>query len=255
MFTNQIKSIYQRRKKMNTYRKNAVMTGILYFLGTAFGVTGGLVGGKVLASLISGVPLVGVDMLSLAAADSAKLTWGACLTILMAISLVGMTVFLYPVMRKASKELAMGMILFRGALEGIFYFMTALNILTMVALGSQYMTAGAESAVLQTIGNVLYQFGKIQAPVGSIIFLIGAMCIYITFYRTRLIPRWLSIWGFVAVVASLASALLKFFNLDTGIGFYLDMAGMFPQELVMAVWLIVKGFNSSALAALSAKTE
>ncbi len=34
---------------MNTYRKNAVMTGILYFLGTAFGVSGGLIGGKVLS--------------------------------------------------------------------------------------------------------------------------------------------------------------------------------------------------------------
>ena len=236
---------------MNTYRKNAVMTGILYFLGTAFGVTGGLVGGEVLRSFISGVPLTGVDMLSLAAADSAKLTWGACLTILMGISLVGMTVFLYPVMRKASKELAMGMILFRGALEGTFYFMTALNILTMVALGNQYMAAGAESVVLQTIGNVLYQFGNLQAPVSSIIFLIGAMCIYIAFFRTRLIPRWLSVWGFIAVAASLASALMKFFHLDTGIGFYLEIGGMFPQELVMAVWLIVKGFNQPALAVLS----
>jgi hypothetical protein len=240
---------------MNTYRKNAVMTGILYFLGTAFGVTGGLVGGEVLRSFISGVLLVGVDMLSLAAADSAKLTWGASFTILMAISLIGMTVFLYPVMRKASKEMAMGLVLFRGALEGVFYFLTALNILTMVALGKQYMTAGADSAVLQTIGNVLYQFGKLQAPVGSIIFLIGAMCIYITFYRARLIPRWISIWGFIAVAASLASALLKYFNLDTGIGFYLEMGSMFPQELVMAVWLIVKGFNQPALVALADNKE
>jgi hypothetical protein len=70
-----------------------------------------------------------------------------------------------------------------------------------------------------------------------------------------LIPRWISVWGFIAVAASLTAALLKFFHVDTGIGFYLDIAGMFPQELVMAVWLIVKGFNSSAIAALSAKTE
>ena len=239
---------------MNTYRMNAVMTGVLYFLGTVFGILGAIIGGEVLTSLVSGTPLVGVDMLSLVATNSSRLTWGAFLTFMMGISLVAMTIFLYPVMRKASNELAMGMILFRGALEGIFYFSSALIILTLVALGNNYIAGGADSVVLQSISNVLYQFENLKAPVSSIIFLIGATFIYLTFYRTRLIPRWLSVWGFIAVVTSMSAALLKFFQMDTGFGFYLEMV-MFPQELVMAVWLIVKGFNPSAIAALSAKTE
>jgi hypothetical protein len=244
----------QQGEKMNTYRKNAVMTGVLYFLGTVFGVSGALIGGEVLTSLISGKPLTGVDMLSLAAANSSRLTWGAFFTFMMGISLVGMTVFLYPVLRKASKELAMGMVLFRGALEGIFYFLSTLTFLTLIAVGNTYAATGSDSAVLQTIGNLLYQFEALKAPVSSIIFLIGCTCIYLTFYRTRLIPRWLSVWGFIAVVTSMASALLNFFHMDTGYGFYLEMV-MFPQEIAMAVWLIVKGFNPSAIAALSAKTD
>jgi hypothetical protein len=229
------------------------MAGALYFLGTVFGVSGTLIGGEVLTSIISGKPLVGVDMLGLAAADSSQLTVGAFFYFMMGISLVAMTVFLYPVIRKVSKELAMGMILFRGALEGIFYFSSALIILTLVALSNEYTATGADSAVLQSIGNVLYQFENLKAPVSSIIFLIGATCIYLSFYRTRLIPRWLSVWGFIAVVTSMAATLLNFFHMDPGIGFYLEMV-MFPQELVMAVWLIVKGFNPSAMAALPAKT-
>jgi hypothetical protein len=239
---------------MNTYRINSVMAGALYFLGTVFGVLGAVIGGEVLTSIISGKPVAGVDILGLAAADSSRLTMGAFLTLMMGISLVAMTVFLYPVIRKASKELAMGMVLFRGALEGIFYFVTTLNILTLVAIGNEYIATGADSATLQSIGNVLYQFENLKAPVSSIIFLIGATCIYLTFYRTRLIPRWLSVWGLIAVVTSMAAALLNFFHMDTGYGFYLEMV-MFPQELVMAVWLIVKGFSPSALAALSAKTR
>jgi hypothetical protein len=48
---------------------------------------------------------------------------------------------------------------------------------------------------------------------------------------------------------------LKFFHMDTGgYGFYLEMV-MAPQEMVMALWLIVKGFNPSAITALFAKTE
>jgi hypothetical protein len=63
-------------------------------------------------------------MLGLVAASSPQLTWGAFLTLMMGISLVAMTVFLYPVFSKDSKELAVGMLLFRGALEGTFYFVT-----------------------------------------------------------------------------------------------------------------------------------
>ncbi|MDH4215562.1 MAG: DUF4386 domain-containing protein [Gallionella sp.] len=239
---------------MNTYRMNAVMAGALYFLGTVFGVLGGVIGGEVLTSIISSKPLAGVDMLALVAANSSRLTGGAFLTLMMGISLVAMTVFLYPIFRKDSEELAMGMVLFRGALEGTSYFVTALGILTLVALGNEYIATGADSAALQSMGNVLYQFQDLKAPVGSIFFLIGATCLYLSFYRTRLIPRWLSVWGFIGVVPYMAYALLHFFHMDTGYGFYLQMV-LAPQEIVMAVWLIVKGFNPSAIAALSAKRD
>jgi hypothetical protein len=238
---------------MNTYRKNAVLAGVLYFLGTVFGGLGVVIGGEVFSSLTVSKPLAGVDMLGLVAANSSRLTGGAFFTLMMAISLVAMTVFLYPIFRKDSEELAMGMVLFRGALEGTFYFLSTLGFLTLVSLGNEYIATGADSAALQSMGNVLYQFQDRLAAVGPIFFLIGATCLYLSFYRTRLIPRWLSVWGLIAVVASMAAALLNFFHMDTGYGIYLEMV-MFPQELVMAVWLIVKGFNLSGMTALSAKT-
>jgi len=239
---------------MNTYRKNAVMTGVLYILGTVFGGLGVVIGGEVIASLTVSKPLAGVDMLSLVAANSSRLTGCAFFTIMMGISLVAMTIFLYPILRKDSKELAMGMVLFRGALEGIWYFMSTLGFLTLVALGNEYIATGADSAALQSMGNVLYQFQHGLAAVGPIFFLIGATCLYLSFYRTRLIPRWLSIWGLIGVVCSLASALLSFFHVDTGYGLYLEIV-IAPQEMVMAIWLIVKGFNPSAIAALFAKRD
>jgi len=239
---------------MNTYRKNAVMAGVLYILGTVFGVLGAVIGGEVLTSLISSKPLAGVDILGLVAANSSRLTGGAFFTLMMGISLAAMTVFLYPIIRKDSKELAMGMVLFRGALEGTWYFISTLGILTLVALGNEYIATGANSAALQSMGNVLYQFQDRLAAVGTILFLIGATCLYFSFYRTRLIPRWLTVWGLIGVVSSMASVLLHLFHIDTGYEFYMEMV-LAPQEMVMAVWLIVKGFNPSAIAALSAKTE
>lgn len=238
---------------MKMYRMNAVMAGALYFLGTVFGVLAVAIGGEVLASLTVSGPLAGVDILGLVAANSSRLSGGAFFTILMGISLMAMTIFLYPIFREDSKELAMGMVLFRGALEGTWYFMSALGLLTMVALGNEYIASGADSAALQSMGNVLYQFQDRLAAVGPLFFLIGATCLYLSFYRTRLIPRWLSVWGLIGVISSLASALLSFFHVDTGYGFYLEMV-IAPQEMVMAVWLIVKGFNPSAIASLSTKT-
>ncbi len=233
---------------------NAVMAGVLYFLGTVFGGLGGAVGGEVLTSLIFSKPLADVDMLGLVAANSSRLTGGAFFYLMMGISLLAMTVFLYPIFRKDSEELAMGMVLFRGALEGTGYFVSTLGILTLVALGNEYIATGAGSATLQSMGNGLYQFQDLLGPVNSIIFLIGAMCLYLSFYRTRLIPRWLTVWGLIGVVPYMAYALLHFFHMDNGYGFYLQMV-LAPQEMVMGVWLIVKGFNPSAIAALSAERD
>jgi hypothetical protein len=231
---------------MKTYRMNAVMAGALYFLGTVFGVLSAIVGGEVLASTVGGNSLVGVDMLGLVASSSSQLTLGAFLILMMAISLVAMTMFLYPIFRKDRKELAVGMLLFRGALEGSYYLASVLGLLTLVALGNEYTAAGVASEALQSMGNVLYQFQDFIGPVGSIVFLIGATFLYISFYRTKLIPRWLSIWGLIGVVPYMAYALLHFFHLEPSYGFYLQMV-LAPQELVMGAWLVIRGFNLDAV--------
>jgi Domain of unknown function (DUF4386) len=236
----------QKEKKMKTYRKNAFMAGVLYFLGTVFGISGAIIGGKVLSSITSSKPLVGVDILGLVAADSSQITWGSFFYLMMAISLPAMTIFLYPLFRKDSEELAMGMVLFRGALEGVGYFIVVLGFLALGALGNEYIAAGANSAALQSMGNVLYKFQDLIPPAHTILFLIGTTCLYLSFYRTRLIPRWLTIWGLIGVIPYMAYALLHFFHLDNGIGFYLQMV-MFPQELVMGFWLVIKGFNQAAV--------
>jgi hypothetical protein len=231
---------------MRNYRMNALMAGVLYFLGTAFGVASTVVGGEVVSSIVTNKPLSGPDLLEFVATNSSQITAGSFLILLMGISLVAMTVFLYPIFRKDSEALAAGMLLFRGALEGTFYMVSVLGLLTLVSLGNEYVAAGDNSIALQAMGNVFYEFQSFLGPVGTIMFLIGATCLYISFYRTRLIPRWLSIWGLIGVVPYMAYALLHFFHMDNGIGFYLQMV-LAPQEILMALWLIIKGFDHAAI--------
>ena len=237
---------------MKTYRMNAVMAGVLYFLGTAFGVASTVVGGKVISSIVQTKPLSGLVLLDLVAADSSRILGGSFLILLMGISLVAMTAFLYPIFKKDSEELAMGMLLFRGAMEGVYYFITTISFLVLLALGKEYVVTGAYSTALQSVGNVIYKFQDLLGPLGAILFLIGATCLYVSFYRTRLIPRWLSVWGLVGVVPYMAYALLHLFGMDNGIGFYLQML-LAIQEMVMALWLIIKGFNHEAVQKLITK--
>jgi len=237
---------------MKTYRMNAILAGALYLLGTVFGILGGVFGGEVFSSLISGESLAGADMLNLVGANSSEVTVGAFFTLMMGISLAAMTVFLYPIFRKDSDEIALGMLLFRGALEGTVYIIQTIGFLALVVLGNEYITTGANSVALQSMGNVLYQGQNLTAPILAFVFLIGATFLYLSFYRTRLIPRWLTIWGFIGVVPYLANAILQFFHVETSIGTFLVIP-LAIQELAMGLWLVIKGFNPSAVASLTPK--
>jgi hypothetical protein len=236
--------MYFGREKMKNYRMNAKMTGILYFLGTVFGIMSTIFGGKVISSIVETRPLSNETMFQLITTETSGLLWGAIFILLMGISLVGMTVFLYPVIKRDSEELAMGMLLFRGVMEGIWYFLTTVSVILLFVIGNQYLNNSTDQTIQMSIASIIYGFQDLLGPVGTILFLIGATCIYISFYKTKLIPRWLSIWGLVGVVPYMAYAILHLFGKDSGIGFYLQMI-LAPQEIIMAFWLIIKGFNIS----------
>ena len=220
---------------MRTYRLYAVMAGALYILGTVAGVL------SVVA--VGGFP--DEDFLARMAADPSRLTLGAFFIFTMGFSLAAMTLFLYPLFRKDSEPLAMGMVLFRGAFEGTWYILSALIWVTLGALIKEIASAGADSAALQAIGNVALQAEDKLGDIGTFAFIIGAACLYTSFYRTRLIPRWLSVWGLIGTVPFVAYYLLHFFDIDPGL-----MPLVLPlavQEMVMGLWLIIAGFNKDAV--------
>ena len=232
---------------MNTYRTNAVIAGVLYIIGTVAGVL----------SLGLSQPLRDAsDPLAAAAANANQVTVAALLVLLMGLSLAMVPVVLYPVLRRHSEVLALGYVVFRGALETITCFVTATAWLLLVGLGTLYVQAGAAAAPgFQATGALLLRAGG-SGPLGGIIFCLGALMFYTVLYRSRLIPRWITVWGLAAVVPYLAAEFLVLLaRLDsvstTAVILFLPMA---VQEMVLAVWLIVKGFNSAAVARGAAKT-
>jgi hypothetical protein len=79
---------------------------------------------------------------------------------------------------------------------------------------------------------------------------------YYVLYRSRLIPRWLSAWGLAGLALVFSMTLLIAFGerISGPSGMLVLLAVPIAlQEMVLAVWLIVKGFNPSAIASGSAK--
>jgi len=91
--------------------------------------------------------------------------------------------------------------------------------------------------------NLANWFGRMT----PIVFSIGALMIYYLFYLSKLIPKWLSIWGLIGAMLYLANPILYMFSFDVGI-LFIPLA---LQEMFMAIWLIVKGFNPSVLSSYS----
>jgi hypothetical protein len=73
---------------------------------------------------------------------------------------------------------------------------------------------------------------------------------YYLLYQSNLIPRWLSVWGFIGALL-FPVAWLSLFGPTISGPFLLPLV---LNEMVLALWLIVKGFNPSAIASLPANT-
>lgn len=235
---------------LGTNRKTAVIVGILFIIGTISGILSAVVNAPIMAG--STYPL------NISASETQWII-GTLLILLMGFPLAMVPVFLYPILRKQNEILALGSIVFRGVLEAVCYIgMVMFNFLLLTVSQVYEKNASAEISI-QTLGSSLISAGDWMSLLLGLVFSIGGMMIYILFFQTRLVPRWLSSWGFIGAILYFIAHIEGIFGtqqaLSLGSGLGIFMIPLAIQEMVFAIWLIVKGFNRSAIAALSEKTE
>ncbi len=235
---------------MKRYRKTAVMVGILFIIGTVSGILAAVFTAPIMAG--STFPL------NISASESQWII-GTLLILLMGFPLAMVPVILYPLLKKHNEVLALGSIVFRGVLEAVCYMGMVISNFLLLSVSQLYSQTGVADTSMQILGSTLISAGDWASLLLGLVFSIGGMMIYLVFYQTKLVPRWLSGWGFIGAILYFIAHIGGIFgfqqvlSLDSGLGFL--MIPLAIQEMVFAVWLIVKGFNRTAIAALSAKIE
>lgn len=221
----------QGKVELKAGKTTARIVGVLFIIGTAAGI---------LSAVVTG-PLLGApDYLAQISASANQMRVGALLVLVMGLALAMVPVMMFPIFRRYNETLALGAVLFRGALEGAAYLAMVISWLLLVAVGQA--DGGAGSVQLQAQGALLAGASELINPVLQIVFGLGALMFYILFYQSRLIPLWLSGWGIAGALLYLVAGVTGMFGLDWG--FLMALLGL--QEMVLALWLIVKGFNPTS---------
>lgn len=231
---------------MNSTRKLAVIAGVVLIIAT--------LAGPILATPLTPA-LTGTDFLTRFSANPNQVAGGVLFWIVSAFTSVGVAISLYPVLKKWNAGLALGSVVFR-TLEVAFYMVGIVCKLSLLTLGQQFTIAGsADRTSLQVIGDLLVSVHDHAGLLAVFAFCLGAFMYYTLFFQSRLIPRWLSGFGIVAIILLMAACVLALFS-GNRITSYIPLAAPIAvQEMVLAVWLIVKGFNPSVIASKSGKTE
>ena len=156
--------------------------------------------------------LTGADYLTRFSAQTNQVAAGALLYLIAYFASAGIAVVMYPVLKKWNAGLALGSVVFR-TIEAVFYMVGLVCLLSLLTLGQQFTSAlAADRASLQAIGNALVSVRDHAGLLAVFAFCLGACMYYTLFFQSRLIPRWLSGFGIVAIVLMMAACVLALFS-------------------------------------------
>ncbi|MGZ5418854.1 MAG: DUF4386 domain-containing protein [Nocardioides sp.] len=226
---------------MREHRAAATTAGILYLIGTVAGV---------LSKVVAIAPVSGAgDPLAAGAQHSGAVVTGALLVLVMGLSLAFVPVVLFPVLRRIDEVLAIGYLVVRGAVETACYVLAAISWLLLLPLGEAMAAGpGTASPAGMRVGGLLVDAVEVGA-VTALVFCLGGVMFYLLLYRSRIVPRWIALWGLAAIPFYVAAYLLAVYAVigTNSTAQNLLVIPLAVQEMVLAVWMIARGFHPAAV--------
>ncbi len=228
---------------MNSNRKTSIIVGALFLTA----IVAWLVGYSLIETIISAP-----DYLINVSANETRVIIGALIELINSVAVVGIAVMLFPVLKQHNERTALGYVGFR-IIEATILVVGLIFPLSLITLSREYVKAGASAAsYFQTLGDLLLAARYWSGQMVPIFVGLGGLLLCYSLYQSKLIPRFISVWGLIGYALLITVPLLDIFGYSSGVILGLP-GGLF--EIFLAIWLIVKGFNSSVIVSESAKTD
>jgi len=207
------------------------VVGVLFVVASAATIAGGVLA----------LPVDDAHALRDLSGQHGRVITGALLELVLVAAVVAIAAMLFGVLRRFHEGVALAYLAAR-TLEGVALLGGAMAAMVAVALSDRAGVGSSES-----VASLVVETRTWSVDVGSLIlFGAGAVLLYSVLYRARLVPTWLSAWGLIGAVLILARGVLRVYEVDLSApveGLLTAPVGV--NEMVLAAWLIVKGFATS----------
>jgi len=221
---------------MNSDRMTAIIVAVFFLIGYVVYLPAALLLESILTS---------PDYLLNVYPNQTQVLIGVLGELTNAAAVIGIAILLFPILKKHSEALALGYVVFR-ALEAVVFIVGDINALSLITLSQEYIAAGApDASYFHAVGTLaLAERYWATQVLATIFFILSALIFYYLLYQSKLLPRFISVWGFIAVALVTAGNVLGISLSIIGLIFFLPIMS---NEIFLAIWLIVKGFNPSAI--------
>ena len=179
--------------------------------------------------------------------ERTRVITGILIELLNDAAVVGIAVMFFPILKKQSERLALGLVGLR-IIEAVTLVVGKISALSLIAVSRQYLEAGSpDGGPFQALGASVLGGRHWAGQMTAVFFILGALIFYDLLYRSKIVPRFIPVWGFIALVLLIIGNLIG----EPGMSqeFQPVMLLYLPivlNELFLAVWLMAKGFNASA---------
>ncbi len=221
---------------MNTYRKAGITYGILFILSfLSYGIG---------SSIVDSLTKDPQNLANVGTNQGSMMIGFVLMALVHSVVTVASAIVLLPILKKFNQILSY--CYFSGAMmENVLLTVGGIAAFLILPLSIQFTEMGASApSYYESLAQLFYKGYFYTYQVGMAIWGIGGLALTFILIQSRLVPRFLAIWGFVGYMIHATGAVMELFGLPYSTYFIIP-GGLF--EITFSLWMIIKGFNQAAL--------